>query len=56
MTSNNSPRKVVSRLIHNGYFKIYSPEMLKPWNDIILNHVKKCKHPNCIIFNWGDKN
>jgi len=50
--SNNDPKRVVSRLIHNGHFTIYSENMLKPWNKAILEHVKKCKHINCVGFNY----
>jgi hypothetical protein len=49
MKSNNSPRKVVSRLLHNtDYFKCISPGIYdEEWKDIITEHKVKCRHEKC---------
>ena len=47
--SSNSPKNVVSRLIHSDYFDCFSNEMLKEWVDIIDEHKSKCRHPKCNV-------
>ncbi len=49
MGSNNSPKKVLSRLIHRGsdYFR-YIPEIdMELWKPKIMEHIEKCQHPLC---------
>ena len=54
--SDNSPAKVVSRLIHNtDYFESLSPYHLKEWQDAIYNHKLKCQHPKCKTMQFDGK-
>jgi hypothetical protein len=46
--SDNSPAKVVSRLLHNtDYFESLSEYHLKEWQSAIYKHKLKCQHPKC---------
>ncbi len=48
MVTNNSPRKVLSRLIHSDYFDTICEYQMKYWQPLIDEHKIKCKHPNCL--------
>lgn len=55
MVTDNSPTKVISRLIHRDeadYFKNLGEEHLKSFASSIMNHVKRCQHPFCKEFNF----
>jgi len=46
--SNNSPEKVLSRLIHSDYFDLITPYGMKYFQPKIDKHMDKCKHPKCV--------
>lgn len=47
MTTNNSPAKVLSRLVHSDYFDNISPMYMELWTPKIEEHKLKCQHPKC---------
>jgi hypothetical protein len=51
LTSNNSPQKIVSRLLHDSdYFETLSNYSLGDFIPKLENHIEKCQHPKCISF------
>jgi len=52
MGSNNSPKKVLSRLIHRGddYFKLLPEDEIELWRPKLMEHIEKCQHPICKQF------
>lgn len=48
MTSNNSPKNVMSRLIHSDYFNNIIPMYMKSFQPKIDEHIAKCHHPKCV--------
>lgn len=49
MTSNNSPKSVLSRLIHSDYFDNITDREYNLFIIKIHDHVMKCQHPKCVI-------
>ncbi len=47
LNTNNSPRKVLSRLIHSDYFDTICEYQMEEWQSLIDEHKLKCRHPNC---------
>lgn len=48
MTTDNSPQKTLSRLIHSDYFENLTPNQLMYFIPKIEEHQKKCRHPKCL--------
>ena len=56
MKSDNSPKKVVSRLFHNSdYFETLSNYSLKYWIPKLQEHIEKCQHLKCTEFRNAGK-
>lgn len=46
----NSPKNVLSRLIHSDYFDNIIPMYMKDFQPKIDEHRLKCMHPICVKF------
>lgn len=49
----NSPKNVMSRLIHSDYFENIIPMNMKSFQPKIYEHRERCQHPKCKPFNVG---